>query len=268
MQHLLSIFIAQESGLITSVVQLILHSNTTGIMESIEARLAEKDWQAITKELHDNGFVVIRNILNKQECDNLINRYHAEGTYRKTISMERYRFGQGEYKYFDYPLPELIAKLRESVYERIVPVANEWMRELNLSKDFPASHKGMKSLCQEHGQGKPTVLILKYGEGGFNTLHQDLYGEIYFPMQLVFMLDQVDQHYTGGEFVIIEQLPRAQSKANVLKPDLGDMIIFATNFRPVKGGKGYYRINRKHGVSPLHSGNRHSLGIIFHDAIS
>lgn len=237
-------------------------------MKSIEARLAAKDWQAITNELHNKGFVIIRDVLNKQECDDLITEYAADDTYRKTINMERYRFGQGEYKYFQYPLPALIRELRESVYAKIVPVANEWMVELNINKEFPPTHHEMMKLCQEHGQEKPAVLILKYSEGGFNTLHQDLYGEIYFPMQTVFMLDQADQDYTGGEFIITEQIPRAQSKANVLKPNLGDMVIFTTNFRPVKGNKGYYRVNMKHGISPLHSGNRHSLGIIFHDALN
>ena len=236
-------------------------------MKNIATRLAAIDWQTITNELHDKGFVIIRDVLNKQECDDLIAAYDADDTYRKTISMERYRFGQGEYKYFQYPLPALIRELRESVYAKIAPVANEWMMELNLNKEFPATHHEMVKLCQEQGQEKPTILILKYSKGGFNTLHQDLYGEVYFPMQLVFMLDQTDQDYTGGEFVITEQIPRAQSKANVLKPNLGDMVILTTNFRPVKGNKGYYRVNMKHGVSPLHSGSRHSLGIIFHDAL-
>jgi len=237
-------------------------------MKNIETRLTAKDWQAITKELHDKGFVIVPEVLNKKECDAFIAEYDADDTYRKTISMERYRFGQGEYKYFQYPFPELITTMREKVYAEIVPVANQWMQELNIDKKFPATHKAMKELCREHGQEKPTVLILKYGKGGFNTLHQDLYGEIYFPMQMVFMLDQIDKDYTGGEFVITEQIPRAQSKANVLKPNRGDMVIFTTNFRPVKGTKGFYRVNMKHGVSPLHDGSRHSLGIIFHDGLS
>lgn len=237
-------------------------------MEDIETRLASKDWEAITEELHHNGFVIVHDVLSKEQCDDLIARYAASNTYRKTINMERYRFGFGEYKYFQYPLPPLITNLREAVYAKIVPVANKWMKELNVNKQYPATQQDMKSLCHENGQEKPTVLILKYSKGGFNTLHQDLYGDIYFPMQIVFMLNQTDKDYTGGEFVITEQIPRAQSKANVLKPNLGDMIIFATNFRPAKGSKGYYRVNMKHGVSPIHNGNRHSLGIIFHDALS
>jgi hypothetical protein len=238
------------------------------MMKNIETRLAANDWTVITKALHDNGFVIVRDVLNKQECDDLIAEYNADNTYRKTICMERYRFGRGEYKYFQYPLPPIITGLREAVYSQIATVANQWMQELNIDRVFPAIHQDMKRLCQEHGQEKPTVLILKYGEGGFNTLHQDLYGDVYFPIQIVFMLDQNDKDYTGGEFVITEQIPRAQSKANVLKPHLGDMVIFTTNFRPVKGNKGFYRVNMKHGVSPVHSGSRHSLGIIFHDGLN
>jgi hypothetical protein len=243
-----------------------LTNNTT--IDDIAIRLATRDWPNITGKLHDKGFVIVKNVLTEKECDTLIEQYDADHTYRKTISMERYRFGSGEYRYFQYPLPSLVTKMREEVYARIAPVGNEWMKELNIDNHFPATHEEMKKRCHDHGQTKPTVLILKYGEGGYNTLHQDLYGDIYFPMQLVFMLDQIDRDYKGGEFVITEQIPRAQSKANVLKPDLGDMLIFTTNFRPVKGSKGYYRVNMKHGVSPLHSGNRHSLGVIFHDGLS
>ncbi|WP_343558834.1 2OG-Fe(II) oxygenase [Sphingobacterium sp.] len=237
-------------------------------MENIESRLGAKDWSTITKELHSKGFVIVSDVLNKGECDDLIAAYDADNRYRKTVVMERYRFGLGEYKYFQYPLPELITTIREKVYALVAPVANQWMQELNMDKRFPATHAAMRNLCQEHGQVKPTVLILKYHAGGFNTLHQDLYGEIYFPMQIVLLLDQADQEYTGGEFVLTEQIPRAQSKVNVLKPNRGDMIIFTTNFRPEKGARGYYRVHMKHGVSPLGKGNRHSLGIIFHDGLS
>lgn len=237
-------------------------------MKNTKERLEAREWQPISENLHHNGFAIVKNVLHKKECDELIKAYHDNDAYRKTISMERYRFGAGEYKYFQYPLPELITDIRETVYSKIVTVANEWMAELNMDKRFPLKHQEMKKLCHEHGQTKPTVLILKYGEGGFNTLHQDLYGDIYFPIQLVLFLNEPDEDYTGGEFVITEQIPRAQSKANVLKASRGDMLLFTTNFRPVKGSKGYYRVNMKHGVSPLHSGDRHTLGIIFHDALS
>lgn len=233
----------------------------------ISDRIAGINWEQITRTLHTKGFVIVKGILNKQECDTLIDNYDT-GNYRKTVNMDRYRYGSGEYKYYDYPLPDLINELRESVYPNIAPVANAWMRELGIDKNFPLTHTEMKQLSHDNGQLKPTALILKYGPGGFNTMHQDLYGEVYFPMQMVFVLNQANEGFTGGEFVITEQIPRAQSKANVLIPDKGDMIIFTTNFRSAKGTKGYHRVNMKHGVSPLHSGNRHSLGIIFHDALS
>jgi hypothetical protein len=237
-------------------------------MKTIQERIAALDWAQIATQLHGNGFVTVEALLNPQECEQLIAEYDVDDAYRKTVNMERYRFGSGEYKYFRYPLPDMITTLREQIYPHIAPVANRWMEELGLDTRFPGAHAGMKKRCADKGQTKPTVLILKYGKGGFNTLHQDLYGEVYFPMQMVFMLSQPEEDYTGGELVITEQIPRAQSKANVLTPRRGDMVIFTTNFRPAKGSRGYYRVNMKHGVSPLHSGSRHSLGIIFHDGLS
>lgn len=237
-------------------------------MKSIIERLHEKDWDQTAADMHRQGYAVIRNVLNKKECEELVGSYTADNTYRKTVSMERYRFGAGEYKYFRYPLPSLINDIRQTVYPHIAPIANKWMEVLHMDQRFPATHEALKKLCHEKSQVHPTVLILQYGEGGFNTLHQDLYGEIYFPMQLVLFLNEPGEDYTGGEFVLTEQIPRAQSKANVLQPGRGDMLLFTTNFRPVKGSKGYYRVNMKHGVSPLHSGQRHTLGIIFHDALT
>lgn len=201
-------------------------------------------------------------------CDEFIEKYNDPGTYRKTVVMERHRFGLGEYKYFDYPLPELVQSVREEFYPKLAPIANEWMRQLRIDKQFPDSFDGLQNLCRDNNQTRPTPLILKYGSGGYNTLHQDLYGEVYFPIQLAFFLNERDEDYTGGEFVLTEQIPRAQSKAIVLRPRKGDMIIFTTNFRPVKGSKGYYRVNMKHGVSEILSGERHTLGVIFHDALS
>ena len=222
----------------------------------------------ITNDLHEKGYTILKNVLSKEQCETLIRNYNADNTYRKTITMERYRFGLGEYKYFQYPLPDLITEIRERIYKYLAPVANKWMEVLKIDTRYPDNHEALKKLCAAGGQELPTVLILKYGKGGFNTLHQDLYGDIYFPMQAVLFLNQPEEDYTGGEFVLTEQIPRAQTKANVLKPERGDMLIFTTNFRPVKGSKGYYRVNMKHGVSPLHSGERHTLGIIFHDARS
>lgn len=235
-------------------------------MQPIIERLQAKDWNRTATHLHEQGYALVPGVLNKKECDTLIEAYEADNTYRKTITMERYRFGKGEYKYFRYPLPDLITTIRQTVYPYLVPIANKWMEVLNIPQSFPAAHMALQALCKEHGQTQPTILILKYGEGGFNTLHQDLYGDVYFPMQAVLFLNEAGEDYTGGEFVLTEQIPRAQSKANVLQPRRGDMLLFTTNFRPVKGSKGYYRVNMKHGVSPLHNGQRYTLGIIFHDA--
>lgn len=225
-------------------------------------------WENITEQLNNQGYACVRNFLTPGQCRQLIEAYHQPDVYRKTITMERYRFGLGEYKYFRYPLPSLIQEIRAQVYPHLAPVANSWMQALQLETRFPASLPELQQQCAAKGQTLPAVLILKYGTGGFNTLHQDLYGEVYFPMQLVLFLNEAGKDYTGGEFVLTEQVPRAQSKAMVLQPGLGDMLLFTTSFRPVKGSKGYYRAHLKHGVSPLHSGQRHTLGIIFHDAAS
>jgi hypothetical protein len=217
--------------------------------------------------MHEKGYAFVSRMLPNEYCDEFIRNYD-HFNYRKTVVMERHRFGLGEYKYFDYPLPEFVQAVREEVYPNLAPIANTWAEQLRMDVRFPATFGGLQKLCRENGQTKPTPLILKYGKGGFNTLHQDLYGEVYFPMQLAFFLSEPDKDYTGGEFVLIEQIPRAQSKAIVLKPQKGDMIIFTTNFRPVKGSRGYYRAAMRHGVSEVHSGERHTLGVIFHDAAS
>jgi len=233
---------------------------------NIKRRIDQLNWSSIAKDLNERGYASASQILTDDECSDLILRYSEDALYRKTINMERYRFGLGEYKYFQYPLPGVVQQLRENVYPKLAPVANNWMRELNIETQFPGSLTGLLELCQAHNQTRPTPLILQYGKGGYNTLHQDLYGDVYFPMQLVIFLNEPDVDYEGGEFVLIEQRPRAQSKAIVLKPRKGDMLMFTTNFRPVKGSKGYYRVNMKHGVSELTAGERHTIGIIFHDA--
>ncbi len=186
--------------------------------------------------------------------------------YRGTINMQRYRFGKGEYKYFSYPLPDLLQKIRESLYPPLALLANDWMKRLAINTVFPPQHTELIKQCHTKGQRRPTPLILRYETDGFNTLHQDLYGEVYFPFQIVFVLNNVGKDYEGGEFILVEQLPRAQSRAEVVKLQMGDALIFTTNFRPVKGIKGYYRAKMKHGISPLKSGVRYALGITFHDA--
>jgi len=232
----------------------------------IQHRIEELDWDNMSSQMNVNGYALVGNVFTDAECDSLVRQYDNKELYRKTITMERYRFGLGEYKYFSYPLPDIIEQVRQGVYPKLAPIANNWMKVLNIDKQFPASLADLLEQCHAHHQCRPTPLILQYGKGGYNTLHQDLYGEIFFPMQLVLFLDEPGNDYEGGEFVLIEQRPRAQSKVIVLKPCKGDMIVFTTNFRPVKGSKGYYRVNMKHGVSEVITGKRHTLGVIFHDA--
>ena len=224
------------------------------------------NWDKITEDLNERGYACASEVLTGEECAMLISEYGNTSLYRKTIIMEHHQYGLGEYKYYQYPLPVMVQSLRESLYPKLAPVANNWMRVLNIDKQFPGSLPELLELCHAHGQLRPTPLILRYSKGGYNALHQDLYGEVYFPMQLVVFLNEPGEDYQGGEFVLIEQRPRAQSKAIVLQPRKGDLLLFTTNSRPVKGSKGYYRVNMKHGVSELTDGKRHTLGIIFHDA--
>lgn len=235
-------------------------------MEQIEKAIAGIDWETVTGELHRKGHALVPGLLSPETCASLIAAYNEESLYRKTITMERYRFGLGEYKYFHYPLPPLIQVIREHVYPHIAPVANAWMQALQAGPAYPDTLEALHQLCRQHNQVRPAVLILRYGTGGHNTLHQDLYGDIFFPIQLVLFLNEPGSDYRGGEFVLTEQVPRAQSKATVLQPGQGDMLLFTTSFRPVRGTKGYYRVQMKHGVSEVREGTRHTLGIIFHDA--
>jgi hypothetical protein len=232
----------------------------------LKDRLGLLDWDRITEDLNAKGFAAADAVLTPAECDELVEQYSNTALYRKTIVMEHHGYGLGEYKYFQYPLPDTVQQLRENVYPKLAPIANSWMNVLGIDKHFPHNLAELLELCHKHGQLRPTPLILRYNQGGYNALHQDLYGEVYFPMQLVLFLNEPGEDYEGGEFVLVEQKPRAQSKAIVLKPRKGDVLIFTTNFRPVKGTKGYYRVNMKHGVSELSAGKRHTLGVIFHDA--
>jgi hypothetical protein len=234
----------------------------------ISEKISGIDWQRVTEEMNEKGYALVLQFLPNQYCEELIGEYDNSDLYRKTITMERHRFGLGEYKYFKYPLPDLIQTVRRAIYPKLAPVANTWMKVLNIKRQFPDKFDEFQRLCHDNNQTKSTVLILKYGKGGHNTLHQDLYGDIFFPIQLVLFLNDPDDDYTGGEFVLTQQTPRAQSKAIVLTPSKGDMLILTTNFRPAKGSKGYYQMQMKHGISEVHDGDRHTLGIIFHDALS
>ena len=235
-------------------------------MDTIPSTIAVTNWQEVAKDMHQRGFSLVPNVLSHSHCETLKERYTNPDGYRKTVVMERHRYGLGEYKYFDYPLPSIVQQLREHLYPHLAPIANRWAEVLGLDTVFPATHEGLLAKCHANDQHEATALILKYGQGGFNTLHQDLYGAVYFPLQAALFLSEPDRDYTGGEFVLTEQVPRAQTKATVLQPGKGDMLIFTTNFRPMEGNKGYYRVNMKHGVSEVRMGERYTLGIIFHDA--
>jgi hypothetical protein len=237
-------------------------------MKTISKYLDTIIWKNVQKTLYEQGYVILENVLDNQDCRSLIEAFDEPEHYRKTVEMERYRFGAGTYKYFSYPLPGLLESIREKTYPKLVPVANQWMKDLRLDVSFPSKLSELHHRCKLNGQSLATPLILKYGKGGYNTLHQDLYGEIYFPLQAVLFLNDPETDYSGGEFVMTQQVPRAQSKAIVLRPKKGSMLIFTTNFKPMKGKKGHYRVNMKHGVSEVSSGERHTLGIIFHDATS
>ncbi len=217
----------------------------------------------IAQSLNDKGYVHLKGVLTVDECVELQEMYDQAQRFRSVISMQRYRFGKGEYKYFSYPLPEVLEQLRRKFYQALFPIANDWMKKLGIEVVFPSSLQDFLAQCHHHKQLRPTPLILRYEEGGFNTLHQDLYGDVYFPFQVVFVLTS---EHKGGELVFVEQVPRAQSKAEVVNPAQGDGVIFTTNFRPVNGTRGFYKARMKHGVSEVKSGMRMALGLIFHDA--
>jgi hypothetical protein len=230
------------------------------------SRVNSLDWPQITAGLHESGWARSGEVLTEDECHELRKLYVNDGVFRSKVVMARHRFGLGEYKYFAYPLPDVVSELRESLYTRLSGVANEWAARLGGKSEYPPAHREFIALCRASGQTRPTALILRYEQGGYNCLHQDLYGEVYFPLQTVFMLDQPGRDFEGGEFVLVEQRPRAQSAAHVIAPRQGEGVVFTTRWRPVQGSRGHYRVNIKHGVSTVVRGVRHTLGIVYHDA--
>jgi hypothetical protein len=238
-------------------------------MSSIEKRIDALDWSALERSLSARGYAVTTPVLAPAECEAVVALYGNETRFRSHIIMERHRFGVGDYKYFSHPLPETVTSLRTSAYPHLAKVAKEWALALGdpgSRSTFPSEHAAFLRICHKAGQSRPTALVLHYEAGGYNCLHQDLYGEIAFPLQMVFLLGQPGRDWQGGEFVLVEQQPRAQSKAEVVPADQGQAIIFTTRYRPVKGSRGFYRVNLRHGVSRVHQGTRFTLGIIFHDA--
>ena len=216
--------------------------------------------------LWEHGFASAGPVLNQEACGHLIRSYADPALFRSRIEMSRYRFGQGDYQYFADPLPQPVAELRERFYTLLAPLADRWMEALGLPQRYPADLAAFRAHCRAHGQAKPTPLLLHYETGGYNCLHQDLYGDIVFPFQVVVCLSRPGEDFTGGEFLIVEQRPRAQSVGHAIPLRQGEAMIFSTRYRPVKGSRGFYRANLKHGVSRVLSGARYTLGIILHDA--
>jgi uncharacterized protein len=232
----------------------------------IESRLAAHDWAAITAELDASGFALVPALLTAPECAATASLYTEPGHFRSRVVMAKHGFGQGEYQYFSYPLPAAIDELRTALYPRLAPVANRWHEALGIESRFPPGHAAYLTRCHRAGQSRPTPLLLKYEAGDYNRLHQDLYGEHVFPFQVTILLSEPGREFTGGEFVLVEQRPRMQSRAEVVPLNRGDGVIFAVSHRPMAGTRGTYRVNLRHGVSRIRSGHRLTLGIIFHDA--
>jgi hypothetical protein len=228
--------------------------------------VAALDWRHIGESLDQYGCAVARSVLSPEECERLASMYPAEAPFRSRIVMGRHGFGRGEYKYFGYPLPDLVQDLRTALYRPLAAIANRWNEALDIDVRYPPDHAAFLDRCRRAGQTRPTPLLLQYGEGDYNCLHQDLYGEHVFPLQVAFLLSAPGRDFTGGEFVLMEQRPRMQSRAEVVALGRGDGVIFPVHHRPVQGTRGFYRVNMRHGVSRLRSGHRHTMGIIFHDA--
>ncbi|HEY6413891.1 MAG TPA: 2OG-Fe(II) oxygenase [Edaphobacter sp.] len=231
------------------------------------ARVAALDWKRIEKDLDEQGSALLQGVLSPDECEALAGLYSEDGLFRSRVVMGRHGFGRGEYKYFNYPLPDLVQGLRTAFYPQLAPVANRWNVAMGIEVRYPESHDKFLKRCHDAGQLRPTPLLLQYGEGDFNCLHQDLYGEHVFPIQVAILLSEPGRDFTGGEFVLTEQRPRMQSRPEVVPLRQGDAVAFAVHHRPVQGTRGTYRVNLRHGVSRLRSGRRHTVGIIFHDAV-
>ncbi|HLG73094.1 MAG TPA: 2OG-Fe(II) oxygenase [Chloroflexota bacterium] len=234
-------------------------------MGTIAGRVERLDWAALEQSLDAFGYATTGPLLTGAECETLVELYQDEARFRSRVDMARYGFGSGEYKYLSRPLPELVEELRTSFYPCLAPIASRWAEALG-DPTYPPELADFLEVCAQHGQTRPTPLILKYEAGDYNCLHQDLYGDVAFPIQMTFALSRRGEDYTGGEFLLLEQRPRAQSRGQAVTLEQGEAVIFTTRYRPVRGSRGWYRMNLRHGVSRLLSGRRFTLGIIFHDA--
>jgi hypothetical protein len=229
-------------------------------------RVVALDWGRVAGDLDADGCAILRGVLSAEECVAQVALFAQHDPFRSRVVMARHGFGRGEYKYFAYPLPEIVASLRVALYPQLSEIANRWNEAMGVKVRYPGDHAAFLERCHRAGQTRPTPLLLQYGEGDYNCLHQDLYGEHVFPLQATFLLSAPGLDFTGGEFVLTEQRPRMQSRAEVVPLCQGDGVIFPVRQRPLRGTRGYYRVNLRHGVSKLRSGRRHALGIIFHDA--
>ena len=234
--------------------------------DGLAERLDALSWQALAGALDERGSALLRGLLSASDCRALIEEYARPERFRSRIDMARHRFGRGEYQYFAYPLPPIVQQLRSALYAPLAEIANRWQQALRLPQRFPPQHAQFLARCHQAGQTRPTPLLLKYGPGDYNRLHQDLYGDLYFPIQMVVLLDEPGRDFTGGEFVLTELKPRMQSRVEVVPLRQGDACLFAVNHHPAKGVRGYYRASMRHGVSQVRSGHRMTLGITFHDA--
>jgi len=241
-------------------------ADTWVVDQLVADRIAAIDWDRVYANLDAEGHAAMESMLSPKECIALAASYDSEKQFRSRIVMARHGFGRGEYKYFAYPLPRLIASLRAALYPRLCNIANRWNECMGIAVRYPDEHEEFLDRCHRAGQTRPTPLLLQYGEGDYNCLHQDLYGEHAFPLQVAFLLSKPDRDFAGGEFILTEQRPRMQSRAMVVPLDQGSAVVFAVNNRPVKGARGFYRVKMRHGVSRIRSGRRHALGVIFHDA--
>ncbi|WP_244238337.1 2OG-Fe(II) oxygenase [Corallococcus terminator] len=235
-------------------------------VDGIAARVGAVDWGAVEKELDARGCATVERLLAPEECEALALLYDVEDAFRSRVVMARHGFGRGEYQYFDYPLPEVVSELRTALYPRLAPIANRWNTAMGIDVRYPEAHAEFLARCHAAGQVRPTPLLLRYGPEDYNCLHQDLYGEHVFPLQVAFLLSEPGRDFAGGEFVLSEQRPRMQSRPEVVPLRQGDAVVFAVHHRPVQGTRGTYRVNLRHGVSRVRSGQRHTAGIIFHDA--
>lgn len=245
-----------------SLAESLVSSHPAPVFERVNGF----DWDRVGRELDAQGNTVLEALLSPDECRTLAGLYGRDELFRGRILMARHGFGRGEYKYFAYPLPDLVAGLRTEVYPRLVPIGNRWNQAMGLEIRYPQTHADFLTRCHQAGQARPTPLLLRYAADDYNCLHQDLYGGHIFPLQLAVLLAEPSQDFTGGEFVMTEQRPRMQSRPMVVPLGQGDAVIFAVHHRPVRGTRGTYRVNLRHGVSRIRSGQRHTLGIIFHDA--